>query len=423
MAGISLGGRLSRHRRNRICYLALVRRSSDYTIHAWYVRVIALVVIAGLSIGSRSGPLAIGLCLAASLGSYLSWISERHLRCGTQPRFWWSQAYLRNMIKTDGRHRLNLGSYFEIPEAFVLIAIPSWIATDDPLWARLIMLTAGAVFLITTSLLIFNDHAWFNPDEMNPPAWHEIFRRLAGPITALPICLIALPADWEPNGWLAALAISLLPLAVVGSRVSDTDLIMKALPDLVQEESHAGRELVINETHGALSTNLRLIEQQAREIRDVVPCLYDLAVSANSRLRETLALAQLGRDSSTSVQNLEAPVLTLARAVGAKAQINIGVDTLSAADRDIARLVLNDLVGNALNAGAGAIDVAVAPEGAQVAISVTDDAPPMASGVWKTPETSSARLEARLRDLSGSLTSVQNGASKTVTARWLPESE
>ena len=52
-----------------------------------------------------------------------------------------------------------------------------------------------------------------------------------GPITALPVCLIALPADWEPNGWLAALAISLMPLAVVGSRISDTDLIMKTLPD------------------------------------------------------------------------------------------------------------------------------------------------------------------------------------------------
>jgi signal transduction histidine kinase len=279
------------------------------------------------------------------------------------------------------------------------------------------------VFLITTSLLIFNDHTWFNPDEMDPPAWHEIFRRLAGPITALPVCLIALPADWEPNGWLAALAISLLPLAVVGSRISDTDLIMKTLPDLVREESHAGRELVISETHGALSTNLRLIEQQAREVRDVAPRLYELAVSANSRLRETLTLGQLGRDSSTSVRNLEAPILTLARAVGAKARINIGVEMLSAADRDLARLVLNDLVGNALNAGASAIEVAVAPEGAQVAISVTDDAPPMAPGVWKTPETSSARLEARLRDLSGSLTSVQNGASKTVTARWLPESE
>jgi hypothetical protein len=278
------------------------------------------------------------------------------------------------------------------------------------------MLAAGTVFLITTSLLIFNDHTWFNPNEMDPPAWHEIFRRLAGPITALPVCLIALPADWGPNGWLAALAISLMPLAVVGSRISDTDLIMKALPNLVQEESHAGRELVISETHGALSTNLRLIEQRTREIRDVNPSLYELAVSANSRLRETLTLAQLDRDSSTSVQNLEAPVLTLARAVGAKADVDIRIDRLSSSDHDLARLVLNDLVGNALNAGAGAIQVAIMADGALVAISVTDDAPPMARGVWKTPETSSARLAGRLGGLSGSLTSEQNGTTKTVTA-------
>ena len=390
-------------------------------MRAWYLRVVTLVIIAGLSIGSSNSVVAIALCLAASFGSFLLWVNERHLRRGTQPRFWLSRAYLRNVIKTDGRHRLSLGSYFEIPEAFVLIAIPSWIATDDPLWARLVMLAAATVFLITTSLLIFNDHTWFNPDETDPPAWHEIFRRLAGPITALPVCLIALPADWGPNGWLAALAISLMPIVVVGARISDTDLIMKALPDLVQEESHAGRELVISETHGALSTNLRLIEQRAREIRDVAPSLYELAVSANSRLRETLLLGQLGRDSSRTMQNLEAPVLTLARAVGAKADIDISVDTLPANDRDLARLVLNDLVGNALNAGAGAIQVAVAPDGTKVAISVTDDAPPMAHGVWKTPGTSSARLEARLGGLSGSLTSAQNGATKTVTASWLPE--
>ena len=423
MSGTSLGGRLSRHRRNRISYLALLRRSSNYTMHAWYVRVAALVIIAGLSIGSRSNVLAIGLCLLASIGSFLLWTNERHLRNGTQPRFWLSQAYLRNVAKTDGRHRLNLGSYFEIPEAFVLIAIPSWIATDDPLWARLIMLAAATVFLITTSLLIFNDHAWFNPDESDPPAWHEIFRLVAGPLTALPVCLIALPADWEQYGWLAALAICLMPLGVVGSRISDTDLIMQTLPGLVQEESHAGRDLVISETHGALSTTLRLIEQQARGVRDLAPTLYELAVSANSRLRETLTLAQLGRDSSTSLQNLEAPVLTLARAVGAKAAVAVSVEGLSACDRDLARLVLNDLVGNALNAGAGAIQVAVAPENGRVAISVTDDAPPMVNGVWKTPGTSSARLEVRLGDLAGSLTSKQNGTTKTVTARWMPESE
>ena len=66
MGGTSLGGRLSRHRRNRISYLALVRRSSNYTMHAWYIRVVALVIIASLSIESRSSILAIALCLATS---------------------------------------------------------------------------------------------------------------------------------------------------------------------------------------------------------------------------------------------------------------------------------------------------------------------------------------------------------------------
>jgi hypothetical protein len=93
-------------------------------------------------------------------------------------------------------HRLSLGSYIEIPESFVLIAIPSWVATDDPLWARLIMLAATVAFFISVSGLIFDDHTWFNPAETNPPAWHEIFRLLAGPITAGLVCLITRPADW-----------------------------------------------------------------------------------------------------------------------------------------------------------------------------------------------------------------------------------
>ena len=72
--------------------------------------------------------------------------------------------------------------------------------------------------------------------------------------------------------------------------------------------------------------------------------------------------------------------MTLARAVGAKAEVVVTVDQLAPADRDLARLVLNDLVGNALNAGAGDVRVTIAPDGPRVSISVTDDAPPMAPG-------------------------------------------
>jgi hypothetical protein len=343
-----------------VSYLALLRRSTSYTMHAWYLRVAALVIIAGLSILSSSALLAIALCLLASMGSLLLWTNERHLRRHTEPRFWLSRVYHRNLIKTDGVHRLSLGSYFELPEACVLVAIPCWVAIDDPLWARLIMLAAATGFFISTALLIFNDHTWFNPAEPDPPAWHEISRILAGPIVAGIVCAIALPAPWSPDGWWAALAISLLPLTI-NVRISDTDLIMRVLPGLVQDEAHAGRELVLSETHGALSTNLRLLEQQAREIRHQAPTLYDLAVSANSRLRETLTLSQPGQDSSTTLQNLQAPVMTLARAVGAKADVVVTVESLSPGDRDLARLVLNDLVGNALNAGAGDVRVTIAP--------------------------------------------------------------
>lgn len=414
-----LGSRLSQHRRSRIAYLALLRRSSAYTMKALRTHIAAILVVAVCSLGSRHAGWAIALCLVASLGSSLLWTNERHLHRGTQPRTWLSRAYLRNAIDTDGRHRLSLGSYIEIPEAFILIAIPSWVTTDNLLWLRLIMLTAGMAFFVSTALLIFNDHTWFNPEEADPPAWHEVFRRCAGPLVSALVAVVALPAPWGTAGWPAAVVICLIPLTIT-FRISDTDLIMSPLSSLVQEQSHAGRELVIAETHGALSTHLRLMEQQAREIREIAPTLYELAVSANSRLRETLTLSRVGQESSTDVANLEAPVQTLARAVGAKAVVEVTVPTLGPSDRDLARLILNDLVGNALNAGAASVHVRIEPDDPHVSISVTDDAPAMVPGVWKTPDTSSARLQARLVELSGSLTSTQSTETKTVTARWVP---
>ena len=430
VSGQSLGGRLSRRRRNRIAYLALLRRSGDYSMRAWAARSLAVAVVAISSLPSSRNLLAAMLCLLPAASCYLLWANEWHLRNGTKPRFWPSVIYLREMRRTNGLPQLSLGSYLEVPGALMLIAIPSWVATDVSLWSRLLMLAAATLFLVSAALSIYNDHAWFNPAESRPPAWHEVSRWLAGPIATALALAIVLPAQWGEPGCFAALVIALLPLTMQ-SRISDTDLIVKYLAPLVREESHAGRELVISETPGALSTHLRLLEQQARAVRDVAPSLYELAVSANSRLRETLNLSQMNLDSSTSVQNLEAPVLTLARAVGAKAEVVIEVDQLNADDRDLARLVLNDLVGNALNAGASAVSVRVTETDSAVSIAVTDDAPAMAVGVWKTPGTSSARLETRLRALGGSLTAEQQHSgneqhsneqhsTKTVTARWTP---
>ena len=177
---------------------------------------------------------------------------------------------------------------------------------------------------------------------------------------------------------------------------------------------------MISETHGALSTHLRLLEQEARSVRSSAPTLYELAVSANARLRETMTLARIGETSSTTPASLAAPVLTLARAVGAEVSVDIDAEHLGRDDRDLARIVLSDLVGNAVNAGAGAIAVHLAQRPGLLVIEVGDDAPPMPVGVWKSPGTSSERLEARLTGLQGSLSCEDGAGTKTVTARWVP---
>lgn len=416
--GRSVGGRLGRNRRNRVAYLALLRRSGDHVLRAGIARTFYLAVISVGAVFSENRVPALAVCAVAAVGNYLLWNNERHIRRGTPPRFWLTSVYRQNVSTTDGRHRLSLGSYIDLPSAFLLTAVPAWVTADVPPWLRLVMLGATVMFLISTVMLIFNDHTWFNPEETTPPVWHEVARLLSGLVTAVPLAAIVLPAFWGQPGFAAAVVIVLLPF-MISIRVADVDQLVTVLPRLVAEEAHAGRELVISETHGALSTNLRLIEQQAREIRTLAPTLYELAVSANSRLRETLTLSHVGLDSSTGMEALAAPVFTLARAVGAKADVEVTIAALSEADRDLARLILSDLVGNALNAGAGVIAVQIVDVDGFATISVTDDAPPMAAGVWKTPDTSSARLEARLTGLSGSLTQAQHASSKTVTARWM----
>ncbi|MCW2812435.1 MAG: hypothetical protein JWP61_2893 [Friedmanniella sp.] len=416
VASGGLGERLGGHRRNRIAYLALLRRSGDYTLRSVTSRSAATAAVLVLAVFSRNALPAAALCLLAVASCYLLAANEWHHRRGSEPRFWPSVVYLRNGIRTDGVHTLSLGSYLEIPAGLMLLVVPSWVTVDEPVAARVAMLGAGTIFLISASVSILNDHTWYNPAE-RPPAWHEILRLGCGPIVCGMVAAVSLPATWGPEGRLAVWVICLTPISQF-VRISDTDLIVRHLAPLVREESHAGRELVISETHGALSTNLRLLEQQARPLRNVAPSLYELAVSANSRLRETLTLAHIDADSSISLQSLEAPVLTLARAVGAKAEVTVTMTTLSGADHDLCHLVLNDLVGNALNAGAGAIKVNISGSGPDIRVSVTDDAPPMVRGVWKTPGTSSARLAGRLAGLRGSLTLHQDLHDKTVTARW-----
>jgi signal transduction histidine kinase len=413
---VGLGRRLSGNRRDRIAYIAMLRRSSRYNLRSTTVRCVAAVLVLVLATLQRE-PVGVLLCLPSLACGVLQLVGYRHERDQTLSRLRLLAAHQRSVRRTDGRQRMPAAAYAEVVGGLLLVAIPSWVVPDAPSGVRLLMLAAGVLHFTSSSLAIFTDHAWFNPDELDAPAWQEVARLLAGPLTAGLVSLVALPAHWPEDAWLAAVVLCLVPLLVT-LRIRNSDLTVASLAPLVREEGHAGRELVISETHGALSTHLRLLEQEARRVRRTAPTVYDLAVSAGARLRETLTLARIGEDSSDSPETLAAPVLTLARAVGARATIDIAVSSLSSADRELARLVLSDLVGNAVNAGAGAIEVSVRQDGSHLVIQVKDDAPAMPPSVWKSAGTSSARLEQRLTALSGSLTCRQGTGTKAVEARW-----
>jgi signal transduction histidine kinase len=411
--------RLGGHRRDRVAYIAMLRRSSRYNLRATAVRCVAVALVLGVAATERD-VVAVLLCIPSLACCALQLLQHRHERDQTSSRLRLVAAHQRSTRRTDGRQRMPVGPYAEIVGGLLLAAVPAWVLTEVSSEVRLVLLAAAAAHFSSTALAIFTDHAWYNPEETDAPVWQEVARLLAGPLTAGCVSAVALPAPWPEDAWLAAVVVCLAP-ALITLRIRNSDLTVASLAPLVREEAHAGRELVISETHGALSTHLRLLEQEARRVRQSAPVLYELAVSAGARLRETLTLARIGQDSSTSPATLAAPVLTLARAVGAQVSVDIAVDHLDSDDRELARLVLSDLVGNAVNAGAGTIGVSVRHDGRNLVIEVRDDAPGMPASVWKSVGTSSARLEQRLAALSGALTSRQEAGGKTVEARWAPQ--
>ena len=417
--GGGLGDRLGAHRRDRVAYVTVLRRSSRYNLGATLLRTAAAVGVLVLTGLVARDLLAVLLSLPAVGCAALQLVEHHHDRDESLSRWWLVAAHQRSSRRTNGQQSMPLASWAEVVAGLLLLVIPAWVVTDAPSWLRLVLLGAGVAHHCSTALAVFTDHTWFNPDEEDVPAWHEVLRLFAGPLTAGLAAPLVLPAPWPPDAWPAVLVITLSPLLLV-LPIRSHDLTLANLAPLVREEAHAGRELVISETHGALSTHLRLLEQEARRVRAEAPALYELAVSANARLRETLTLGQIGQDSSTSPASLAAPVLTLARAVGAQVRIDITVTALERPDRELARLVLSDLVGNALNAGAGVVGVSLAQDGQHLVIEVRDDAPAMPPGVWQGPGTSSARLADRLARRSGSLTARQDGGTKAVVARWAP---
>lgn len=412
---------LGDNRRSRLSYLALLRRVTVYNARARYVRSGAVLVALGFASVSDHRLLAIPLVLPALIAAIVDHMVISYDIRGVLPTNAVALFVIENDEATSGVHRLNAISFTYLVGMITVLVNPSWVITDLPVWARLCALGAAVVLACSVAASILIDHTWFAPNAPRP-RWHEGVRVVAGPLVVALCAAVTLPASWPSPAWYAAIVLVCIPV-ITWARIGDIDELVQIMDELVREEAHEGRELVLREMHGNLSTQLRLLTQQTYKHRHELPALHELAVSANSRLRETMALADPSLSTSTSTDTLLTAVRTLGMAVGVQVRGEVTVSRLGATDRDLARIVLSDLVGNALNAGAEQIDVRVGATpaaaarsavghpkpvgdlGSMIEISVRDDAAPMPAGVWKTAGTSSLRLAQHLQSLSGSLDS------------------
>lgn len=406
----------STRRRDAVAYRAALRGTSTYNRPARRLRVTTTVVALVLAALSARAWLAVSLVLVALAGPVLNYLMLVY-----------HQGYLRrNRVlrlvadstdRTEGRQQLNLPAYVELVGLVTLIATFSYVTVDLPTTIRLVGLMCAVAYASSVAHGIYGDHTWFNPAETHPPRWHELLRTLAGPSTAALVALIALPGSWTSDERVAVLVISGLAM-VVGYRQWDLDPIIAELPAAVEEERRRGRELVVAETERALSDSLTGLRRLAEEHRDEAPLLYELASDASCGLRAILDDDGQPVGRPLTIDAMLGPVLTLARAIGVRLEVTMQADPVGQQDAELVSWVLKDLVGNAINADATTIDALVTREGTDLVVSVDDDGGPLHSSVWKTPGTSSARLEQHLAALSGSLELGVGGGGKVVLARW-----
>lgn len=406
----------SARRRTALGYRAVLRGTSPYNGRARQVRLGMTVIALVLAALSSRAWLAVPLVGAAAVGPLVNYLMVFYYRGQFR-----QNAALRRVAavndRTEGRQQLNLPAYLEIIGFVGLIVTFSWVAVDLDVSLRLIGLLLAVVYTTSVAHGVYGDHTWFNPAETRPPRWHELLRAAAGPSTAAVVAILALLGSWTPDQRAAVLVISALPV-VVSIRIWDLDPIMAELPAVVEEERRRGRELVVTETERALTGSLAELEQLAERHRRDAPVLHELAVHASSRLRSILVETSRTDRPPLDLDTLLGPVLTLARAIGVNLQIEMQPDRLGDVDEDLVAWVLQDLVGNAVNADATTIGVRLDRDGLDLVVSVADDGAPLQGEVWKTPGTSSARLEKHLRSLSGSLELGAEVHRKEVVARW-----
>lgn len=364
------------------------------------VRALALALLAMLALTSDHRFAALSLMLPALLALLLS-VRVVSRVDGSGPAL---------QAPGDGRYGAGWLRALWTAAATLLIAVPSWILTDLSPLLRSVGLTAVMVVVVSALTDALVSPRWFDPAVPDQRGL-ELLRRVAAHLLAAASTVLVLLGPWPGGLTIAGFALGLLPL-VSTLRLFHLEQVLQQVIPVIRQSGQQGRDQVLREIHGTLSTELRQLEQYARQTRKEAPAAYELAVNANSSLRETLTLTDESRETSTTTDTLLASVLTLARAVGASASAQIEVQDLSLRDREVARYVLNELAGQALKAGAFHLSLSVTRDSRWVEVELHS------MGAVSSSSVPPGQLDLKLAALSGFVAREALPDSTVDRARW-----
>jgi|GEM_PF-3758396 len=338
----------------------------------------------------------------------------------------------RTADNSAGRFLMNGTGAVGVAAVPLQVFATAWLVPPgEPSWARPVGLALALLYLNSAISSPMNDSPYFNPRNLGG-SWviGRLARRVAGPGLSLLVMAVCLPAPWPGIPLPVMALIMCLPIAIT-IRTRQTDVLVRAAGDTVEEECLASRQRFHDSLHGeltgAIKSTSRLIlshdppvTSELRELGLVLPLMLS---GTSEMIDEREWVARSGRASMReSVQALSARNFV-------KTQYSEDAEALDATNKHVALLVLANLIPNAAaaqrarrrrpTAATPPISVRISTSRyGIVEVAVGDSAPPVPDEFWCAAGTSLEGLRQRLRHLDGDLVQVRDGSQKEIVATW-----
>jgi hypothetical protein len=335
----------------------------------------------------------------------------------------------RHMAGTSGRATVDVPGLAEGLGAFLATSLfVGWFPIPGlPLDVRSAGLALAVGYCWEAVLQAVIDPGWYSL-RMPPSRGMRVFRFTIPVILTGIITFVLLP--WTHTDAQVPLALrillSLSPLAYYLVWAT-FDVVLKAAAMSLWNSRNLWRWDVWSDVHGTVKNTLVFLKQY---VEDPAPDLEEI----RSLVRNALIVVEDFKGNLVDVGAHRAEGGTVGelfesiwRALGSSLPVTYDLDgdservRLSAADYQIARRVVPDLVSNAIKAGASAVDARclVIEPAAQIRVEVSDNGVGMPEDALDNPDTSLRRLRDRLRQRDGDVTHARNEAGGiTATAHW-----